>query len=321
MVDRKIIFKCRVGSHLYGTSHPDSDEDFCGVFLPSTRDMMGLGNCSTEWTESVKESEGPRNTTGDVDCKYFSLRRFLDLVAQGQPGQLEMMFAPESAIVISTPEWESILEQRHLFIAQSAIKPFIGFAMAQSYKASIKGENLNLLRDLIGTTEADKSAPLSNYLFKDNILFPLTDITFRPIPVVVNEQGFPMITIAGRSFDIGIKCASFLTALEGLASRYGTRVEVAAEKGQDFKSLMHAYRLIGQGEEFLRTGRITFPRSDVDFLLQVRNGSYVADYQVDLQSRLDALRAIESPLPASPDRSAIEKLCIELHEEHLCKPS
>jgi predicted nucleotidyltransferase len=36
MTDRKKICKIRVGSHLYGTNRPESDQDFYGVFLPRT---------------------------------------------------------------------------------------------------------------------------------------------------------------------------------------------------------------------------------------------------------------------------------------------
>ena len=109
MANRKIIFKARVGSHLYGTNRPESDEDFLGVFLPSTDDLLRLQECPREMTENKKVSEGDRNTKGDIDCKYFSLKQFLKLAGEGQSIALELFFVPKEHTITMEPEWLQIL--------------------------------------------------------------------------------------------------------------------------------------------------------------------------------------------------------------------
>ena len=88
------IFKCRVGSHLYGTNLPDSDEDFSSIFLPSVEDLCGLNGCPDSIKKGKKISEGAKNHKGDIDDKALSFRCFLNLLAKGDIVATEMLFAP-----------------------------------------------------------------------------------------------------------------------------------------------------------------------------------------------------------------------------------
>lgn len=86
----------------------------------------------------------------------------------------------------------------------------------------------------------------------------------------------------------------------------------------DYKSLMHAYRLLGEAEELLRTGKITFPRpeKEVQFLKTVRNGTCGdLDHWGILSNKIDYLRDEVEPnshLPEEANHAAINKLCIEI---------
>src|SRR5690606_22420711 len=101
---------------------------------------------------------------GDVDCKFFYLPRFIQLAAQGQPGQLEMLFAPDEMVLEKTDEWLCIKENIDLFKSKKGITPFIGFALSQAHKAVIKGENLNLIRDLIEVLSSKTPTELNQSL-------------------------------------------------------------------------------------------------------------------------------------------------------------
>ena len=136
MENRKIIFETRVGSWLYGTNRPDSDEDFQGVFLPSKEDLLGIQNCSAEWKQNTKISNTVQNTKGDIDRKFYSLKRFFHLAAEGQPGQLELFFATPESTISYDPIWSEILDNIGLFLSKKSIVPFIGFALSQAHKAS-----------------------------------------------------------------------------------------------------------------------------------------------------------------------------------------
>lgn len=322
-MERRVIFECRTGSHLFGTNTPASDEDFQGVFLPASRDLMGLGTCPTEFSMNEKTTAGERNGVGDVDRKYFSLQRFLTFAMQGQPGQLEMMFAPAAVVQQSDYYWQQILDRSSLIHSQKGVRPFLGFALAQAYKATIKGENLNKIRELIAVVSTvvakDTRARLADVLKPD----PATGtaaVGGIQVAYQMNEQGFALIEIAGRRFDPGILLRSFLDALVTLEARYGKRSEAAAANGLDFKSLSHAVRLISEAEEYLTTGKITLPRPDAGFLLAVKQGQIQRDWFAFLTGEIDRIErdvAPLSPLPEKPDYAGVEALCQNLLFDHL----
>ena len=333
--ERKIIFECRVGSHLYGTNRPESDEDFLGVFLPSTEDLLSLGNCPSEWTMNEKLSDGPRNAKGDTDRKYFSLQKFLKLCGEGQSGAIELLFAPSNMIVKYTHEWEYILEHRDIFISKGSILPFVGFATAQMYKACVKGENLKMLRQLIENIESitkafpDKkyktveeevsaiwSSPNEGMFF--GIRLPCVKTTYTYEDKTMEME---CIQVVGRKFEFTQKIKDVLSKLKGLEGRYGTRSEAALENGYDFKSMCHAYRLLYQAEELMATGKISLPRpkNEAIFLTIIREGKYEADYFQEIETMITKLNQIKetSHLPYDCDFGKINELCKEMLFEHL----
>jgi hypothetical protein len=298
-----------------------SDIDFQGVFLPSEGDLLGLSSVSNEIASGLKLSTGPRNENGDVDRRLYSLRRFIELASEGQPGALEMLFVPSSQIVTQTSEWEEVLAIRQAFLSQEGIRPFLGFALAQANKATIKGDNLNKIESLIQAltllvTQSHRS------LIRDHLQLNENEAHLAGIPVeyTVNEYGFPQIKIAGRYFDPGILAKDFLKSLKHLSERYGTRVRKAAAEGYDYKSLSHAFRLICEAEEFLLSGKITFPRPERVTLLEIRQGLVDRDWFDFLSSEISRIETEVLPksiLPQKVNQQKLEDLCIRLHRGHL----
>ena len=329
MTDRKIIFKSRVGSYLYGTNNSNSDEDFLGVFLPSLADMFGLDECEPEIEDGVKLSQGEKNAKGDIDSKCYSLKRFISLAMKGQPACLELLFAPAEAVIIQTPEWEQIKELRHLFLSKQGVIPFANFAQSQSFKSEIKGFNLNLIRSLLALKPSigEKgllNMPLSYFLKNqkdDEIFFKHNQESIQLRYLEKDHKGklHPMIEVAGLDFDFGLRVKTFLVSLLRIESKYGSRSESAAKSIFDYKSLSHAYRLLSEGKEFLETGKITLPCPNADFLKRVKNQEYQADFRKELTSLLDELYTVclpKSPLPDAPERDRLNELCILIYQNH-----
>jgi len=320
---RKIIFEGITGSKLYGTDLPTSDDDFTGVFLPSVDDLLGLQHCAGEWSFSEKLSQGPRNTAGDTDRKFFSLQRFFTLVGKGQPTQLEIFFCPPGKTIQTSPEWEIIQANKDIFISQDGIQPFLGFARAQAHKAVIKGNNLNLINKLLTGfehTKLDSDAKLYDYL-EPKPGEPLGYWLFgQEIPSSVNEFGYTLVEIAGRSYDPAIRAKMFVKSLKELLSRYGSRTADAADNGYDYKSLLHCIRLLYQAEEFLLTGHLTFPRppAEIDHLMSIRHKQWpegdfdLQQYILDWEDRIKKDIIPKSPLPKKPNWVKINRLCTEL---------
>lgn len=331
-MDRKIILETRVGSFLYGTNRPDSDEDFQGVFIPSRNDLLGVQNCSAEWSLSTKLSTTVQNTKGDVDRKFYNIKRFFHLAAEGQPGQLELFFAPKEMVISFDPIWSQILDNVGLFLARKNVVPFIGFSLSQAHKSTMKGETLNLLQSIIKWYDGEDPKSFtraSSTLIRDVdtikeenrlLLFGLFDLK-----KVTNLQGFTTVEIGGRNYDVGLKLKVFINNLKELEARYGSRSRNAAEKGLDYKSLMHAYRLLSEAEELLKYGKITLPRppKEVEFLLAVRNGTCGdVDHWNELTSKIDNLRQNVEPkswLPDEPDYAKVNELCVDILSQELRK--
>ena len=118
---------------------------------------------------------------------------------------------------------------------------------------------------------------------------------------------------AGHHF-IAFAKAMLLRINGGATGKHGQRPELEAEFGYDVKGAMHMLRVLGEGIELMRTGRITLPRPEVPFLKDVRNGKYSRE---EINTMADELFALlekstqESALPEELDRVKISKIITE----------
>lgn len=98
--------------------------------------------------------------------------------------------------------------------------------------------------------------------------------------------------------------------------KHGQRPELEQKFGYDTKALMHVIRLLGEGIEYMSTGRITYPRPDKALLIDIRLGKYDKDVIADQAGHLfndlkDA--AAQSSLPEEVDRDKISALVTETY--------
>lgn len=74
-----------------------------------------------------------------------------------------------------------------------------------------------------------------------------------------------------------------------------------------------------EGKELLLTGKVEFPLKDREMLLDIRRGLWTKEdviaYSEQLEAEIEIL-AEKSDLPKHPNYKAIEKLMIEIIEEH-----
>jgi hypothetical protein len=318
--NRKEILRCYSGSHLHGTNHELSDEDYFGIFLPSTEDVFSLTKEPDEMRQIAKKSAGPRNTVGDIDFVVFNIRKFFKLASEGQSNQLEMLFTPSELILEQTDEFQLISQQRDLFLSKAVEKPFYGFVKSQFNKSVGKSENLELIQMILKALSSEE-ANLSSGQFtntmktSDLFVFQTDDVAVIgncKIPKVKSENGTIVLEVAGRRFDLNSPVKNMKNSLLGLEAKYGERTKTAKESGLiDFKSLSHAIRLCEELIELLNEHKITLPRPNADYLRDVKLGKVAKDialnYLGDLQEKVPNL-IIESKLPASPDLEKINEL-------------
>ena len=107
-------------------------------------------------------------------------------------------------------------------------------------------------------------------------------------------------------------------------NRNPERAELEKKYGYDTKHASHLVRLIIEGIELLSTEYITLPLSghNIKTVMDVRNGKYTYDELMDFVGDIDEQfdKYYEtSELRHSPDKEAIEDLCIDIIRGHLYK--
>ena len=121
------IFRCKSGSHAYGTNTPASDIDERGVFIAPPKFSLGcLFN-----VEQVQIS--------GEDTEIYELAKFVRLATDCNPNIIELLYTDNENIISIDQAWQRMVEHRHLFLSKKAKHTFSGYAMAQMKR--IKGHN------------------------------------------------------------------------------------------------------------------------------------------------------------------------------------
>lgn len=116
------------GSELHGAKVRDTDDlDIYGVYLEPPELVLGLEKSEFfVWSTAGNER---RNGPDDIDICLYSLRKWAGLAAKGNPTALHFLFAQNSS---SNPTpWETVLNNRQIFLSRRAASQFGGFADAQ----------------------------------------------------------------------------------------------------------------------------------------------------------------------------------------------
>lgn len=113
------LFRVLYGSHAHGTNTPASDEDWRGVYLLPTRDLVGLGRPATTW-------EGKRDD-GLEDEVYWELAHFCNLLLKGNPNIVGMLYAPDDVVKNVHPAFSPICENRHLMLHRGTMQAYMGW--------------------------------------------------------------------------------------------------------------------------------------------------------------------------------------------------
>jgi predicted nucleotidyltransferase len=120
------------GSIAHGTYQPPAeptaidDVDVIGVVIPDATNYLGLHEWGSRGTKEVKKEH--------CDAVYYELRKFVQLLLQGNPNVLSTLWLPDNLIIRSSSEWESLLDIRSAFVGKHVFNAFFGYAQAQLKK-------------------------------------------------------------------------------------------------------------------------------------------------------------------------------------------
>jgi hypothetical protein len=307
MVVGNIIVKMKFGSHLYGTDGPDSDLDFKGVFLPTVERLL-LG----ERVKSINRSTGSgvvKNTKDDVDEEFYSLHYFLKLALEGQTVALDMLHAPQSAIIKSSHLWDKLVEQRSRFYTKN-LKAFVGYARRQAAKYGVKGSRLAAAKKVLSLLIPGCSLKMSNIWDK----LPESEHLHHVSP---SPNGIRQYQVCGKIIQETQTQAYVADILTRFVEQYGKRARLAEiNEGVDWKAMSHALRAAHQVKELLTCGTMTLPRPEAKLLKGVKEGKCDFKHvQFELEYIMEEVEKLaeRSELPAKPDHKFAERFILEAY--------
>jgi predicted nucleotidyltransferase len=335
----RTIFLAKSGSHAYGTHLPDSDVDLKGICIPPRE--YYLGNL-----QHFEQSQ----TTGAIDATVYGINKFFQLAADCNPNIIEILFTDESDWIIpSMPgwrmpgwrvtdlPWRRIHEKRDLFLSQKAKHTFSGYAVAQLRR--IETHRHWLLNPVQRQpTREDFGLPANDpTLGKEQL--GVINARIRKMEDDLGGKGFTkdqvetqelqMIAAVAKEGNISsdlveviIKERRYSSAMRNWTAYLGwknernpKRAELEAKFGYDTKHAMHLVRLLLMAEEILSTGKVIVKRPDAELLLSIRAGAIPYEDVIEFARWKEAgLELIQSPLPHSPNRVAIDHLLMGIVE-------
>lgn len=293
----QLIVDMVFGSHLYGTNSATSDRDYKGVFMP-TREQVLLQRVPHSLHNSTKHGS-EKNTAEDTDRELYSLHYFLHLACEGETVALDMLHAPQTCWVQSSPIWEDLVLQRRMFYTKS-LKAFVGYARRQAAKYGVKGSRLAEAKTVLAFLKAQ---PESLRLKDVWDALPTGEHIHKGSNVVDD-----LYEVCGKKLTSRGYCAHYIPMLQTFVDRYGDRARQAEDnKGVDWKAVSHAFRAAYQVKHILMRGGYTYPLPETDYIKQVKSGQlhFLNEVGPKLDSLMEELELLTetSQLPVNVDRS------------------
>ena len=325
----KTIMKGYFGSHLYGTSTPESDVDFKEIYVPHARDIL-TGNVKEHMSKNTNNTSS-KNTKDDVDHELYSLKYFFKLAADGETVALDMLHTPQSLVVKSDlPDvWKYIQDNRSRFYTTN-MKSYLGYVRKQASKYGVKGSRLAVLRQALKRSNEwgqyfDNGAVIRLSHMK-NVL-PVGE--FASWVETENEKTGKQTfySLLDRKFQDTLTNKEFNAILVKLEENYGERARKAeANEGIDWKALSHACRGGLQLLEIYKTGDLVYPLQDAPFILDVKLGKHtfktVQEFLEDIVDQVEhaAEQAAKNGMQQKVDMSFwddfLEQVYLENHNSY-----
>ncbi len=307
-----LVTRIEFGSHLYGTSTPESDHDYKSVYIPTAEDIL-LQRVKGSTGHKVTRFEGDKNTKEDTDDESYSLQRYLSLLAEGQTVAIDMLFAPKP--LVTTPLWDEIRANKDRLLTKKSVA-FVGYCRTQANKYGIKGSRVAAAKaaseffkkavTLLGTTAKVRDT-YPEVLASDNPEH-IKIVTLDTTPGCTET----FVDCCNRKVGFTNTAKAAYDVYSRIYENYGNRARLAeTNEGVDWKALSHAIRVAWEAIDLLQTGKIVFPLADAEHILAVKRG--VIPYDKVAEEIEDLLVATEqaaakSTLRDEPDYEWIDAL-------------
>ena len=307
-----IILKSIFGSHLYGTDTEQSDTDYKGIFLPEKNDIL-LGKIPKHFNSST--GGAGKNSNEDVDIEIFSLHEFIKLACEGQTIAFDMLHTPPDMLINTSAIWDKIVKNKERFYTKN-LKAFVGYALRQAAKYSIKGSRLAEAKNLLNIMHKYNLEKKMSVIWEE---LPVSDYGYY---IKDSPNGIRQYMINNKILQETQYIGYAMSIVETYLHKYGQRARDAKEnKNIDWKAYSHAIRAALQIKELLTTNNIRFPLKDADYLLQIKLGKLDHNTEVMpvLENLMDEIKILseKSKLPKKVNRKYWDKFIIDIIEEYV----
>jgi len=304
-VPQATILLVRHGSQAYGTALPGSDLDVRGVAIPPQRYFTGF----------LYRFEQAEQKPPLPDLTIFDIRKFFQLAADCNPNIIEILWVDPSDILYIDHWGRWLLQHRSDFLSQKAKYTFSGYAISQLKR--IRTHRKWLLNPPKAKPERrDFGLPETTAISADQMGVIAALLAKEETVLSVSED---VMTLYARERSYHNALTQWAQYQTWKKSRNPSRAALEAQFGYDCKHAMHLVRLMRMCREILTEGVVFVRRPDAEELLAIRNGAWEYDQLIEWAEKQDAeLEELvkTSPLPHSPDRVFLDKLCREMVQSH-----
>ena len=339
----RTIFLTRYGSHAYGTSTPSSDLDVRGVAIPPRDYILGF---SKTFEQSISSTP--------VDLCIYGLQKFMNLAADCNPSIIEVLWVDDSDILLETSLGKKLRDHKQLFLSQKAKHTFSGYALSQlkrirahrrwllsPLKSPPSRSEFSLPERRVMSVDQQGAAFARIQQLLDSWELDLSDLDdarrihiTTQIARVVEEKTTDDFRQAGKLLGFDDNLMDYLEREKRYqtasrewdnfqnwkTNRNKARAELEAKMGYDGKHASHLVRLLKMCREILEGKGVIVKRPNAEELLEIRNGAWTYDQLVEFAETEDkALYEVmkQSPLPRTPPRDQLDRLCVDLIEQFL----
>jgi predicted nucleotidyltransferase len=327
----KTIFKCRVGSHLYGLNTPQSDEDFLSVFIPNEEHILGLKKVEEVDNSTKKSNIDSRNTSEDVDDKSYALPKFLHLLLENNPNIIEVLFATPNNILILEPEFKELIDNYRKIVSTKVLHTFTGYAFSQKKKLMVKKERYTSLKEGLDFIEEKIFKFIDSKKNPDAFYQEILDGKFcyniseeEASDLNRNLKYYKGEKQNCESFHKGMDLGMIYRHIKQEFDNYGWRVKTSSfnKVGYDCKFAYHLIRLLDEGKQLLSTGKVVFPISGKarEDILKIRNELLPYEDLMKMYEEYEKeMTSIVSTVQHKPDWNWADQYLIRTLKNHILR--
>lgn len=309
-VSARTIYLARHGSKAYGTSIPESDEDFKGVCIKPKECYLGF-------LQKFEQHEHMGSKSDGIDSVVYSLEKFANLAADCNPNIIETLWCDDSDVIKCDEFGERLRDMKELFLSKKAKFTFSGYAHSQLQRIKTHRAWLQNPPKAV-PSRSDFNLPEGTKVSKSE-LGAYDSMLEKGVDVELPKD---VITLFTREKAYQAAQLHYDQYVQWTKTRNPKRAELEAKFGYDTKHAGHLLRLMRMCKEILTLQTVIVKRPDREEILAVRNGQRSYDSIIEESERLerecDELY-LTSTLRKEPDRKLLDSMIVQMTDEYLRK--